>query len=448
MDAPADISPERDTSPEDAVSQFLGSLAKPSRILVAISGGSDSTGLLLALHQAIAAGAHTHTLLAATIDHALRPESAGEAARVAEFCRDLGIPHETRRWPGEKPSTGISVAAREARYRLLADVAAELRADLLVTGHTADDQAETITMRMARAPSPHGLAGMAPATLYDRRLWIVRPFLAVRRVAIRALLTRNGLGWIDDPSNLNPAYERVRTRMAIEGTPLAFDGDAAIGRTRLSGEAASLLRATATVRHETIVRLAPEALEAEPAVLRHALAFLLAVLGGRPYLPAGDQMARVAAFALAPGHGRMTVARTLVWKRNDGLYLMREDRSLPQLTVTPGQAVLWDDRFLVANGGAEEVRIGPGPALPVGENDRSVPRTLARHRARVLPHVISPAHAISPDGGALVAAAEAESLSVEPVLAPFDRFLPVFDLAVADVLAGLFGRTRYPVAPI
>lgn len=441
MDAPADTLLQADASPEDAVSDVLRLLAKPSRILVAISGGSDSTGLLLALHQAIAAGAHTHTLLAATIDHALRPESSGEAARVVEFCRDLGIPHETRRWLGEKPATGISAAAREARYRLLADVAASLRADLLVTGHTADDQAETIAMRTARAPSPHGLAGMAPATLYDRRLWIIRPFLSARRAAIRAFLTRNGLGWIDDPSNVNPAYERVRTRMAIEGTPPAFDPDAAIGRTRLSAQAANLLRSTATVRHGTIVRLAPEAFDAEPQVLRHALAFLLAVLGGRSYLPASEQMDRLTAFALAPGHGRMTVARTLAWKRGDGFYLMRENRNLPQVTVVPGRTALWDDRFLVTNGGEDEIRIGPGPDLPVGDDDRSAPRTLARHRARVLPHVIPP------EGGA-PAAAKAETLSVEPVLSPFDHFLPVFDLAVADVLAALFGRPPYPVAPI
>ncbi len=442
MDAPADILPERDTSPEDAVSQFLGSLAKPSRILVAISGGSDSTGLLLALHRRIAAGDQPHTLFAATIDHALRPESALEAARVAAFCRDLGIPHETRRWLGEKPATGISAAAREARYRFMADIAVEFRADLLVTGHTADDQAETIAMRTARAPSPHGLAGMAPATLYDRRLWIVRPFLSVRRAAIRAFLTRSGLDWIDDPSNVNPAYERVRTRMALSQAAPDVDRTAATRRIRLSAEAANLLRSAATVRHGTIIRLAPEAFDAEPEVLRHALAFLLAVLGGRSYLPAGEQMDRVTALALAPGHGRTTAARTLCWKRADGFYLMRENRNLPEVTIAPGRTALWDDRFLVTNGGEGEVRIGPGPDLPAGDDDRPVPRLLARYRARVLPHVISP------ERGAPVAAAEVEAVSVEPVLAPFDHFLPVFDLAVADVLAALFGRSLYPVAPI
>ncbi|MDI6835821.1 MAG: tRNA lysidine(34) synthetase TilS [Rhizobiaceae bacterium] len=442
MDAPADILPERDTSPEDAVSKFLASLAKPSRILVAISGGSDSTGLLLALHRRIAAGAHPHTLLAATIDHALRPDSAFEAARVAAFCRDLGIAHETRRWIGEKPATGISAAAREARYRLLADVAAERHADLLVTGHTADDQDETVVMRTARAPSPHGLAGMAPATLYERRLWIVRPFLSVRRAAIRTFLTRNGVGWIDDPSNVNSAYERVRTRMALSQSAPDVDRTAATRRIRLSTEAANLLRATATVRDGTIVRLAPEAFDAEPEVLRHALAFLLAVLGGRSYLPAGEQMDRVTALALAPGHGRVTAGRTLCWKRRDGFYLMRENRNLPEVTVAPGQTARWDDRFLVKNGGEEEIRIGPGTDLPVGDDDKALPRMLARYRARVLPHVISP------EGGAPLAAAEMETLSTEPVLAPFDHFLPVFDLAVADVLAALFGRSRYPVAPI
>ena len=102
-------------SPIDAANRFLQSLRKPARLLVAVSGGSDSAGLLIALKQAKAAVGDGVDLVAATIDHRLRRESADEAIRVGALAAGLGIAHVIRAWEDEKPASGVSAAAREAR---------------------------------------------------------------------------------------------------------------------------------------------------------------------------------------------------------------------------------------------------------------------------------------------------------------------------------------------
>ena len=187
--------------------------------MVALSGGGDSVGLLVALRQALQArGAtvgHDISLCAVTVDHRLRPEAADEAAAMAAFCGALGIAHRIVHWDEDKPQSGLSEAARLARYRLLIDAADALDAGLIVTGHTLDDQLETVEMRQSRTSGAgRGLAGMADATLFGGRHWVARPFLTVWRRDIRNYLTAHKIGWFDDPSNQSLAYERVRTRKA------------------------------------------------------------------------------------------------------------------------------------------------------------------------------------------------------------------------------------------
>lgn len=180
-------------------------------VIIAVSGGGDSMALLALAHDYFRSHYPRCRLVAVTVDHGLRAAAAREAQGVADYCAKLGIWHVTKKWNADRPPTGVQAAAREARYHLLAEAARESDAALVLTGHNLDDQLETIAMRAARAEG-RGLAGICRATLYDRAVWFARPLLGIKRQELRDYLTGKKVGWIDDPSNEDEAFERVRMR--------------------------------------------------------------------------------------------------------------------------------------------------------------------------------------------------------------------------------------------
>ena len=184
------------------------------RIGVAVSGGPDSLALLL-----LAAAARPGRIEAATIDHGFRAEAAEEAAMVGRVCDQLGVRHSilTARWT-ELPETAIQERARSQRYRLLGYWAEERGLDALATAHHAEDQAETLLMRLARGAGVRGLAGIRPRSVSPgAHVRLLRPLLGWRRTELEQVCSAAGVTPAADPSNQDERFERVRVRRALDG---------------------------------------------------------------------------------------------------------------------------------------------------------------------------------------------------------------------------------------
>ncbi|MGH1424448.1 MAG: tRNA lysidine(34) synthetase TilS [Pseudooceanicola sp.] len=179
---------------------------------VAVSGGGDSVALMVLLSDI--ATEKGFDLRVVTVDHGLRPASAQEARQVASIAATLGLGHDVLTWGGWGGKGNLQDAARRARYDLMAKWARSRGLDHVALGHTAEDQAETVLMRLARASGVDGLSGMGDKRRY-RGVTFLRPMLRLRRDDLRAFLSRRGVDWIDDPSNDDIAFDRVRLRKAM-----------------------------------------------------------------------------------------------------------------------------------------------------------------------------------------------------------------------------------------
>jgi tRNA(Ile)-lysidine synthase len=431
-----------EASVEAAVERFLLGFAHPARLLVAVSGGSDSTGLLLALHAVLASGRFPHiSLSACTVDHGLRAGSDREALAVAASCARLGIPHVIRCWDDTKPATGLQAAARAARYGLLKETAVAQGADAILTGHTADDQRETIAMRASRGGAGVGLSGMAEAVLVDRAVWVLRPLISVDRHAIRTYLLGAGETWMDDPSNANRVFERVRIRQSMAAGMAAGvelpAGDGAGDRRVQAETGARFLTRHVAVVESAVGRLREEGIRealAEAAAWR-ALLLLAATVGGRTFPVDRERADRLHTFLASGKLSRATAGGVVFDRRADGLYLYREARGIAETVIPGGLEVVWDGRYRISNTGPVTVTIRPGRST-MPDAFGTLPTGVAQRALKAMPTVVAAS-------GAETAANHA----VVPVVAPYDRFLPRFDLALADALADGFGLPRFSRPP-
>jgi len=226
----------RAVSAAEAAALFSDLVNVPS-VVLAVSGGPDSTALMVLAARWRDRRKTAPDLVAVTVDHGLRPESKSEAAAVARLARKLKIAHRVLRWTGVKPKSGLQQAARLARYRLLAAAARKAGAAHILTAHTRDDQAETVLIRMARGSGLTGLAAMQRTTPLDRLLAstgsggagrpdggivLVRPLLDLPKSRLIATLEADGIPYAEDPSNRDPRFTRARLR-ALMGV-LAGEG--------------------------------------------------------------------------------------------------------------------------------------------------------------------------------------------------------------------------------
>ncbi len=222
---------------------LFADLADERALVLAVSGGPDSTALLHLMAHWAARQVDGPRLHAVTIDHGLRTEARREASAVKRHAGKLGVAHRTMRWSGPKPTTGLQEKARAARYGLLHQAALAAKARCVLTAHTLDDQAETILFRMARGSGLAGIGGMARVTSFagvaapegragrragradmrrDDDVVLVRPFLQLPKIRLLATLDEAGIPFAQDPSNVDPRFTRARLRQLMPA--LAAEG--------------------------------------------------------------------------------------------------------------------------------------------------------------------------------------------------------------------------------
>ncbi len=259
-------------------------------LAVGVSGGRDSLSLaVLANEWAADRGGRVTALI---VDHGLRAESAAEAASTHALLSRYGIAAEILSWSGEKPTSGLQEAARAARYRLLFAACRRHGILHLLIAHHADDQAETVAMRAARASGPDGLAGMA-AMVEHRDARLLRPLLSVPRVRLTATLVERGIRWIEDPSNSDPRFERTRVRLRPR---LAAVQEVAAGRAareRSLAEAALAALEVDPTGNVALDRSTFARLDRPQAA--HLLSRAVQAVGRRTYPPRRDRLERAVA---------------------------------------------------------------------------------------------------------------------------------------------------------
>ena len=194
----------------DLVARFeadLAALAGPeARLGIAVSGGPDSLALLL-----LAAAARPGRIEAATVDHQLRRGSREEAEFVHSVCDRLGVPHMILTAKVERGAS-LQAQARAARYGVLGEWAIKRDLAAVATAHHADDQAETLLMRLARGAGLGGLVGVRQTLPLEAGIAVIRPLLGWRRAELAAIVAAAGITPIDDPANRDPRHDRSRFR--------------------------------------------------------------------------------------------------------------------------------------------------------------------------------------------------------------------------------------------
>jgi tRNA(Ile)-lysidine synthase len=318
--------------------------ARPARLGVAVSGGSDSLALLHLLRDW--GGAE---LLVVTVNHGLRPEAASEALHVERICSELGMPHDILEWRGWDGTGNLQDQARRSRYELISAWARGAGLDAVALGHTRDDVAETFLMRLAREAGVGGLAAMAARFERDGMVFH-RPLLEASREALRAVLVRRGVVWVEDASNEDAGFERVRARQVLEALgPLGIDA-ATLARTahQLREARAALDRVAADWAESKVRSVSGDLVIGKtdfmrlPAELRRRiLAAGLQWVASAEYPPRRDALAEILSQIGAGANGTLSGCRILVSDMT--IRLTREEAAVAPLATPTTE--LWDGRW-------------------------------------------------------------------------------------------------------
>ena len=277
---------------------------------LAVSGGPDSMAMLLLAHAAFPG-----QIAAASVDHGLRAESASECSLVAGICESLGIPHVTL--TVKLASGNLQGEARKARYAALANWAAEQGLHAVLTAHHADDQAETVVMRLNRGSGIDGLAGVrARATMLGTNAALLRPLLEWRKMELEALVAAAGIEPARDPSNTDERFDRTRIRTALDNADWFNVSGAATSAANLADAAEALAWLVEIEQREKVLmddRSAAYQSDAPFAVQLQVVARMVAQLADTPRQGALARLMR----AIGKGD-QVNIAGALIKRTADG----------------------------------------------------------------------------------------------------------------------------------
>ena len=352
------------------MARILGGGA-PERLGVAVSGGGDSTALMHLAARWAPDGTAIHVV---SVDHGLREGSAAEVEGVGVRAAALGLPHAALRWRWDGGGN-LQARARDGRRTAIGGWARERGIPAVLLGHTLDDQAETLVMRLARGSGVEGLSAMAEGALSDPEpgdTRFLRPLLGVSRDALRGWLRGEGIGWEDDPSNADERFERVRVRGAIRALGLdprrLADTAARMGRARRALELRAFEAARALTRPapDGELRLDREGLaSADEDTRMRILAGALRCVSGAAHRPREADLRRALAAALA-GHAR-TLHGCAIRPGRDDLLIHREPAAVAALATPMGEP--WDGAWRLggpAIAGCEARALGRGGLRALG----------------------------------------------------------------------------------
>ena len=348
------------------IAVLFATLSRFQRIILAVSGGSDSMAMMhLVARWRASRGIAAPLVEVATVDHGLRAESRAEALRVADAAARLGLTHHILTWAASKPERALQDHARQARYTLLGELARRNGTFLpvaILTAHTREDQAETLLMRLARGSGPDGLQGMRAERSLDggSDVMLVRPLLGMSRADLRGWLSGEGLDWIEDPSNEDVRFERVRLRRAapvLDGIGLTAPMLARAARRQgravdaLENATSGLARACVALHYGAFASVDGAAFAMAPAELRvRLLGRVLRAFGGTT--PAADlaQIERLADDLASGAALRATLGGCQIRACARQIRVFREPgrAGLSSIALAPGQSLTWDGRFLIS----------------------------------------------------------------------------------------------------
>ena len=352
---------------QDKFPDFAARLDGHGPVGVAVSGGGDSVALLYAL-----AAWGQRPLEVFCVDHGLNPLSSKWTQSVADHAARVGAGFTALHWQGEKPSTGLSAAARLARHRLLAEAARKKGVSVLCLAHTADDIAEAEAMR-AQGSNVGAPKVWSPSPVWPegRNVFLYRPFIDVRREALRDYLRDIGADWIEDPANESAYSLRARTRKALRG----YVVDAETTHDPSSGITAEQIRVLLPVTESSVISLNTGLFDDLPRdVALKLLATAAVCAGGGDKLPKSDKVA--ALLDNLPSGKGLTLAGARLLRADEMITISREagdiGRNRPGTVILSGaDEGVWDGRFAIRSSHAGEIVAAAAVRTELNDADRA-----------------------------------------------------------------------------